>query len=294
MSLFRRLFGSARTAPPAAAFDVPVMGVADLEGRGDLLRRIRGREMDGVLVKGLLSGEEVTDAVAGLDRLGDLTHVQPGLATYPMAFSQAAQQMDEAGNDLAAYFEHCEGLQGEFAGALGVDVLGRVKDVLGKIAKGMEVDVSRLKGYPGQLAEVTLRILQPESGRLKPHCENYFFKEFGQLFSNLNIEEVFNPVSFFLLLQAPPEGGDIVLYDLEWRDAEKRIGDEEVETKAGKRLRFSEMPQTALPVAPGDLLIFAGGEIWHEVTPPKALPARISMGGFISLAPTEDRLYLWT
>lgn len=294
MSIFRRLFGSTPPAPPLAQFDIPERRVSELSGQKDLLLKIRGREQDGVLVKGLLNAEEVAQALAGLKEIGPLTHVQPGLSTYPMAFSQAAQMMDSANDELKSYFKHCEGLQNEFHRHLGVDVLGRIKAVLQDIAEGIEIDVSRLSGYPGQLAELTVRFLQPGTGRLKPHCENYFFKEFGQLFSNLNIEEVFNPVSFFLLLQTPPKGGDIVLYDLEWKDAEKRIGDEEVETKKGKRHRFEALPQVALPVEAGDLLIFAGGEIWHQVSPPEALPARISMGGFISLSPSLDRLYLWT
>ena len=114
-----------------------------------------------MVIKGLLNPEELAAAVKGIDQLGTLTQVQAGLATYPMAFSQAAQQMDQPDNDLAAYFKQCEGLQGEFAGAMGVDVLGRVKEVLGMITKDMHMDVSRLNGYPGQLAEIPCASCNP-------------------------------------------------------------------------------------------------------------------------------------
>lgn len=299
MSFLKRLFGNSKTQAPTVrkepVFNIPEGKEEDFFGKGRLLLDMKERKLDGILVKGFFSPEELEQILERMPSVGPVTNVIPGLATYPMAFAQAGQMLEKGQNDLEEYFQLCSEVQKKLADDLGIDILGRVKSLLGTIAEGLEQKAARMKGFGGQLTEISVRFIDKEGGgKLNPHCGNFFFHEFEQLFSQLEMDGQLDTISYFTLLQKPGSGGNLVLYDLEWEEAELRPNKDTVEYKDGRQELFADLPQTTLSMDAGDLLLFAGGQIWHQVTSPEAAPTRITMGGFICIPDEYDRYYLWT
>jgi hypothetical protein len=44
----------------------------------------------------------------------------------------------------------------------------------------------------------------------------------------------------------------------------------------------------------GDLLVFAGGELWHRVSKVEGSLTRYSLGGFMGFSHDGSRLYVWS
>ncbi len=44
----------------------------------------------------------------------------------------------------------------------------------------------------------------------------------------------------------------------------------------------------------GDLIIFAGGEIWHEITQIEGRKNRITIGGFMAPSLNRQKWYVWS
>ena len=45
---------------------------------------------------------------------------------------------------------------------------------------------------------------------------------------------------------------------------------------------------------PGDLLLFAGGNVWHRVEKVAGFKSRITLGGFIAETTTPGKYYIWS
>lgn len=149
----------------------------------------------------------------------------------------------------------------------------------------------------GSYAGFTFRHLVPEYGNIPIHCGNLFHDRFYEFYTHLtSICEVIDQLSYFFMLQSSG-GGELVLYDLEWQtgqhiktntiveDADNNI----IDASSGKGLK-----RMTLPIETGDLLVFAGGEIWHSVNQITGSASRITLGGFIGFENNHEGFYYWS
>jgi hypothetical protein len=51
---------------------------------------------------------------------------------------------------------------------------------------------------------------------------------------------------------------------------------------------------TPIRLAPGDMILFTGGRIWHRVEPVEGESERVTIGGFVALAQDGERVYFWS
>lgn len=104
--------------------------------------------------------------------------------------------------------------------------------------------------------------------------------------------KIYDGLSFFMYLQVPESGGELVLYNLNWHDKVEGLefhGDGKGDDSFIEKYEKVEIQPKA-----GDLIIFRGGDIWHKVRPIKGDSERITFGGFISPSLDGKRLECFT
>lgn len=178
-----------------------------------------------------------------------------------------------------------------------VDLIGKIRDLLKRLNEGKDAK---------QLIKDNTDLISPANFRMMPslflHCGNQFNNVFPRNYNFLSTQvEVHNHLSYFMVIQEPEEGGRITLYDIGWNEAEESVfRTSTIITLTGEKFdldkKNSKRGNVKLDLKAGDLLIFAGGEIWHRVEEVRGNRKRITFGGFLGFgnkSNTKDDLYMW-
>ena len=131
--------------------------------------------------------------------------------------------------------------------------------------------------------------------QFRAHAGNQFIDVISD-YQHLNtLADVKDQLSYFTVLSPPESGGELVLYDLLWKDTpeifklDRRPNSPQrhkiVEAKY-KKLNYINPPK-------GAILIFAGGKIWHKVSPIQGSRNRVTLGGFLAHSRNKDVYYYW-
>ena len=59
-------------------------------------------------------------------------------------------------------------------------------------------------------------------------------------------------------------------------------------------LNEEEVQRKKLKPGPGDMIVFAGGQIWHKVEFVQGSRPRFTIGGFMSRSKDDKTLYFWS
>ena len=101
---------------------------------------------------------------------------------------------------------------------------------------------------------------------------------------------VHDQLSYFFLLRKPDEAGQLVLYDALWDETKEALAQDyptAVKLVESRKAHVIDME-------PGDLVIFAGGRIWHQVRDVEGETNRVTLGGFMAYSKDMSRLYHWS
>lgn len=273
---------------------------ADLVKYPNGIQDLYTRRIDGFLIKGVLNPDEVSTVLSGLRQLveADETYIDEGFRNYPMSFAQVDQHSEGSRERMANYFTECLSFRESFSERFGVDYESKLQAALEMILNGKKASVPAGIEGTGTFTPGNFRRLIPGPGTIKAHCGNYFHAEFPQFYHELEQWSVIkDQLSYFFMLQTPEAGGELCLFDVEWKDAEKRLsGDTVLQKHDGSHVDLDGDQVKRQFVCPdaGDLIVFAGGTIWHRVEYIRGNRDRITLGGFMSLARDESGIHYWT
>jgi hapalindole-type alkaloid chlorinase len=179
----------------------------------------------------------------------------------------------------------------------------RMTAVFGALAGGRAVEVPPGPGG-ATYTPATIRVL-PEGKKIGLHVGNDFIHQ-PQARRLAACADVTCQLSYFVTLQTPEGGGELVIYGLEWSDIEKlRIERGESAPKypgapsgSGSADRavvlVEHCDSMTLKPGPGDLLLFDGGRYYHRITHIQGSRPRVTIGGFM-VASTDGRtVYYWS
>ena len=99
------------------------------------------------------------------------------------------------------------------------------------------------------------------------------------------------------MLQTPESGGELTLYDFNWEDGQSKASNHEnqfVIMPDGSQLDIEKRKKLYLNPQKGDMILFAGGQIWHRVEEVLGKRPRITLAGFLSLSHDKSKVYYWT
>ncbi len=172
-----------------------------------------------------------------------------------------------------------------FSSVFGMDMETRLKETLSELAGGRDVVVLEGCERDTYYTPATLRVFYPNMGGIPIHCGNMFDRMFPNLYEYLNgIVHTKNQLSYFVGLQMPACGGELRIFDLERREGQRVISETDVELEDGRTVS-SQGPDSlrsfTVRLVPGDLIVFAAGEIWHRVDSPKGDVNKVTVGAFM-------------
>ena len=249
----------------------------------DAINQLYKCELDGMVIKGVFSPEELTPAISKLEKKKDgmIPTAFGYLFGYPVDrhdgelqdFQESARWRDEVNNSLGGCFEpRLQALLTKMSGERTVEVWGEDKE--------------------RKYAPANLRIYQPNKGGLRPHTD----REFVEMndYTGYRLRKFTKSIkcfmSYFLLLKKSESGGDLIVYDCLWEQAPPELKDKS--TPEERQVFLDQFQKITITPDVGDIVIFNSRRIWHCISDIKGQNSRMTLGGMISIS-TDDRQVLY-
>ena len=169
----------------------------------------------------------------------------------------------------------------------GGDATGEIQTVLSGLYHG------RPSGPPAFDDEIdwlpyNYRALDPGVQIYSHHDNHYGLSIYEQLDAGYDRSTL---LSWFITLQAPSSGGELVVYGLWGSDPNPpMLPTRFLDTAALERDFLKE----TVSLKAGDLVVFDSGRHVHRVTPVEGDAPRLTLGGFLTAATDQSRLVFWS
>jgi hapalindole-type alkaloid chlorinase len=290
-----------RTSPSEPLFRFLDIDAAEVGNHPALIDDMLHQRLDGVIVRGALPPEVVRRVRERLEReeVAFQRRVFTGFTDGESSPYTLGRPIVAATPDLVEYFETAADTRARlrelFAGE--PDFEGHMEALFGALAGGLPVRVP--SGPEGATyAPATFRFL-PEGRDIGVHVGNSFLR-LPQARHLAQAVDVGDQLSFFFTIAAPEDGGELVVYGLEWDDVARMLPaelgeDQRVYDAGGVLVPFVELcDKQAFKPGDGDLLLFDGGRFYHRVTHVRGSRSRCTLGGFAALARDRSALCYWS
>ncbi|HHG86123.1 MAG TPA: hypothetical protein ENJ82_15345 [Bacteroidetes bacterium] len=205
----------------------------------------------------------------------------------------------EAEAKMQKHFEKFEIINQNSEKYFGAPVIEFVEEWLGKFSGGREVIRPHGYGGKGEYATATFRSYYGNGkGNISVHCGNLFQTVWKKFYGHLEQQvDIYDQLSYFFLLQEPVSGGELTLYDFEWEDGQKKKSNhenKEVFMADGKSIALADRETMMIRPRKGDMILFAGGQIWHRIEAVMGNQERVTLAGFLSYSQGKEKIVYWT
>ena len=298
--MFKKLFAKKKinTTRDVKVLEIDASELSSLELGID---SIISREIDGILIRNFLSKDEVEKLKSGFSGVQEeeLTQYDEGMFLYPKAFSGIDPREITTDADFQETLVDSEDRWKLFPTRFGVDFHSKVTKTLSSLSKSRIVELSKGEEGQGIYTPQTFRHLEAGKGQFKTHCGVAFQQEFKPFYDRLSkFCTIRDQVSYFVTVQKPVAGGEIILYGLDWSDASRLVNNNSaLIDKQGKEYNLLDESQVkCYKVAPneGDLILFSEGELWHRVSAVVGDISRLTLGGFMTRSKDDKSLKMWS
>lgn len=275
----------AHPLPPTVPLRWIDLDIEDATDHPTAMADIAARRLDGLTVTGVFTADEAARAVERLDPDGPLTWP----AMFGRMLGMSLANVPRVADGRSAYLEEAAQVRDVLRDAFGFDPFDRVADVMRSLNAGRPAMAPLEDGrsyLPGNI-----RWMEPGGLGLPAHVGNEFQVQSDGIGAQLRTTtRIRDHYSWFVLVQAPEEGGALSVYDLleETFESERTWGelgrdDDSFDTAACRK------------VAPpaGTLVLFGGGWRWHRVDPIGGGRPRITYGGFAGPSLVGDGVNCW-
>ncbi len=262
--------------------------VSELGRHPDALRQMYAGSLGGLVIKNVYSPDRMARVVEQLA----VEATNYPRTSFPARFKAHfyGRCLDGSDPALGEYLRDAERFRAETLAVFGdgAPFEARIEEMLRALAGGRDVRLPRHTDGRAY-TPATIRIVL-EGGQIGTHCGNEAATR--PAYSHLNtLIDPTDQISYFLTLQAPLQGGELIVYSLKWSDIdESRI--------VGGRTQVEDLLRDAewMAVAPsaGDLLIFDGGRYFHRVAMVVGERIRWTIGGFVMFARPGDIVHYWS
>ncbi|MEM0998323.1 MAG: hypothetical protein AAGN35_14780 [Bacteroidota bacterium] len=253
-----------------------------------LMQKIYAGEWDGFVFRSFFSPEECAQMQTGI------AQAQTEAITDTPFGRVIGKKLDEADGNfqklpLDHSFRYTKQFRAQLPEILGLDLErtlhAGILPLCSGIPPAVPVDSEGRTWNPA-----TIRLTKPGQGGIPTHVGNEFNEKMPDIRHLGTIAKVHDQLSFFFLLQAPERGGELILYDAVWDETKDALARDYA---SAVRLVESRTAHV-IEMRAGDLVIFAGGRVWHQVRDVQGKVDRITMGGFMAYSNKMDKLYHWS
>lgn len=283
-------------APKGHPIELLEIDAAAVPDHGHLIEAIYRGELTGVVVRGAFAGPRREVAVKQL--------ASPALADRwdaPNAGMKGGE-IRTIGDAATPTFTHLRGPSPEFYAASAARHAENTQTVFGELADGATDAIARVLGglFGGRpagpprfddaldWAPYNYRALDPGEQIYTHHDNHYGLSVYEKMPADLDRGGL---LSWFVTLQAPAGGGELVIYSLWGSDPNPpMLPSRFLDTAALER----DYGKQVLDLKDGDLIVFDAGRHVHRVTPVEGPRPRLTLGGFLTLAEDRSRLAFWS
>lgn len=244
----------------------------------DGVNQIYKGEIDGMLIKQVFTKEEMLKASHQLENRKNARRIQ----NYGQAFGTVLVIKE---SNPTKYFQDVAVYRTELQQIFPNGYEARIEALLSKVSGGRTVEIASEKNQ--SYAPAQIRFMEPNKGGLIIHkgSQNLHHPPFAYLRKFVRIHE---HLSYFLIIDKPEEGGELIVYDLPSEEANKDFDD------LIKNSAFEKCEKRYISPDIGDMVLFHGGPIWHKVADVKGKKSRISIGGFVALSKDDQKIFYWS
>jgi hypothetical protein len=276
---------SKRKRNHTALFHFAELDAADVAGYPSMIQDIYARNIDGIILRRVCTAATIRRVLERLQRGEPPVH----RTDYNWGFV-FGRVLVSPYDDLPRYFTDAANFRAACQVLFAPDDTfeTRIETLLSALCGGLPVGVP-----PGldqtTYTPATIRVLNA-GNELKLHCGNQFSYRLPKMRHLVSIADLQDQLSYFMLLNQPEAGGELILYDLEWGDTDDGM-------LAGNRNIhdvIEEYDSMVVPLHAGDMVLFDGGRIWHRVSEVQGMQPRITIGGFVCYAQDHQQIYYWS
>jgi hapalindole-type alkaloid chlorinase len=269
--------------------------VGELADHPDALHDIYTRKLDVIVIRGALPEHAASRVVNAIEDNFDRLHWTP--QEYPdlrpgqmLVMGMTLTPVSGLDLDLDRYHQLAARFRDDvrrlFAGD--PDFETTLSSTLSALSGARPV---RLPARDGErcYTPATIRKLPPGCS-IPVHCGNFFLQTPGyrRLSRLVDLED---QLSYFYTLRAADSGGELEIYELEWRDPATPMLSDTVYD--GPRIAREHSGVKLRPAA-GDLLLFDGGRYYHRVTCVGGEASRWTLGGFVGFSKDKSEVLVWS
>jgi len=260
---------------------------------------LRQLSIDALVLKNFLSKNEIDTILNGLLSAPDnsLTLLEQS-KTYPFSFATLNRQSPSFADELYAYFQQCKAFSENATAQFGLDIQQKFTEILTLLNEGHPAHVFALDQSAAYLP-YTFRIIVPQKNHINLHADNLFSLLAPEFYAPLKqVADVHNQLSFFTVLQKPEQGGELSLYNAAYDVAKDfNIEKQTIVLENGTHLhagKADEVYRHKFNLQPGDLILFAGGQLYHRIEEVYGTKHRITLGGFLGYSTSNSDTYYWS
>jgi hypothetical protein len=267
-----------------------------LNDSGNLIRKVKDGEVHGFVLKNLFSKEEIEAILKIMEKpMEERAMKTPYGTMFPTPFAIVTND----GERLDAYYNSLNSLHEVMEQEpLVNEIRHRIERFFKTVGADFKVSVPINKTKKLPVSEGSFRTFYKDKGALFVHCGNLFQQQSEFYYSQLeNDIDKNDQLSFFFNLQNTEVGGELTIYNMLWKDVVGKASPEEnnsVIDAKGNTVYLKDVEQFSVKPQPGDILVFAGGPIWHRVEDIKGDTPRITYGGFVNFSKDGNELFYWS
>lgn len=258
-------------------FECKVVTPEQLSEFPDAINDIHTGKINAMWIKGVFSKEEMQRVVERTkSKQDEFVSVRYG-ATLGKAFFTTGSEEERA--DYLASATRFREILGELFDS---DAEATVESIFAAVSGNRPVAIAN-EGPDRVYTPLTIRFVREGLGGMVIHRGNEFLVDPALSHLN-NVAQMTGWVSFFIVMQNAKKGGELVLYDVPESHLER----------AREDMDFDSYDNQVLRLEPGDMVMFHGGQIYHQVLDISGDVERVTMGGFTTVSKDNERIFYWS
>lgn len=151
-----------------------------------------------------------------------------------------------------------------------------------------------------EMAPLNCRILYAQKNGIDIHCENAFLNQLDTNFKKdlYDLVDLENALSIFIMIQSPEEGGELVLFDKDWKNTVININHtsyeerHDIEGSIFTNRFYSKPEKIMVKQKERSATIFRAASLWHSINFIKGHKDRITIGCFFAKG-KDGNIYYW-
>jgi hypothetical protein len=263
----------------------------ELNNYPDLLVQIYQEKVHGTLIKQVFSPAEMNQVAQKIKANEVDLHPTVFGATIGLSLSQKITSDRD-------YFQEADKFRKIVKQLFVTNFEKKIESIISQISGGAEIEIPQENSR--YYTPATIRLVNPQTGGIPPHTGSEFLYNAGYDFFK-NQADLADSMSYFLVIDKPESGGELVIYDL-FLSATDKTQEDLLAFFLDVKTKIDVCSQISLKPDVGDMIIFKGSTIMHKVANVEGTQKRLTIGGFLAFSHEErssgegehKKIYYWS